>query len=96
MLQIARLRLLMFDYIKRQTARYNFWRQPHQDHHDQAFGPRLLAQLEGDLASRRDRICDKLEIGSVTDEDRHLRRHIYLLLIRQFIRQMVYSMSSMT
>ena len=79
----------IFDYIKRQTARYNFWRQPHKGHSNQPFGERLLKQLEQDLKGRRDNICTKLEIGDTTDEDRRLRRHVYLLLIRQFIRQMV-------
>ena len=32
----------VFDYIKRQTARYNFWRQPHRSQSEQAFGERLL------------------------------------------------------
>jgi hypothetical protein len=80
----------VFDYIKRQTARYNFWRQPHKGQSDQQpFGERLLKQLEQSLKGRRDYICTKLEIGDTTDEDRRLRRHVYLLLIRQFIRQMV-------
>lgn len=79
----------VFDYIKRQTARYNFWRQPQRSQSEQAFGERLLKQLEQDLARWRDSICTRIDIGDTTDEERRLRRHVYLLLIRQFIRQMV-------
>ena len=40
---------------------------------------------------KRDARCGqkRLNIGDKTDEDRLLRRRIYLMLIRQFIRQMV-------
>lgn len=79
----------VFDYIKRQTARYDFWRKPHPGYSDEIFGLRLLNQLTGDLAERRQQICDRLKISNQTDEDRHLYRHVYLLLIRQFIQQMV-------
>lgn len=79
----------VFDYIKRQTARYEFWRKPHAGHSDEIFGLRLLNQLSKDLADRRTAICNRLAISDQTDEDRHLYRHVYLLLIRQFIQQMV-------
>lgn len=67
----------------------NFWRKPHAGHSDEIFGLRLLNQLSKDLADRRTAICNRLAISDQTDEDRHLYRHVYLLLIRQFIQQMV-------
>lgn len=83
----------IFDYVKRQTSRNTFWREAHRDAHkvysDEPFGKRLLNYLENDLLQKRNRICDKIGIGEKTDEEFRLRRHIYLLLIRQFVRQMV-------
>jgi hypothetical protein len=91
----------IFDYIKRQTARFSFWRQSfpnenqsEKDRHapdNMAFGERLIHHLQIDLAERRDTICDSkhLNIDKSTDENQHLRRQIHLLLIRQFIHQMV-------
>ena len=83
----------ILDYIKRQTARFPYWRQsfPGEKPSDEAFGERLKNYLEGELLKKRNAICNAkvLNIGEETDEDKTLRRHIYLLLIRQFIRQMV-------
>ena len=81
----------VLDCIKRQTARFPYWRQVFPGHSDEAFGERLKNYLEKDLATKRDAICSprRLNIDDKTDEHRQLRRRIYLLLIRQFLRQMV-------
>jgi hypothetical protein len=79
----------VFDYIKRQTARYEYWRKPHPGYSDEIFGLRLLNLLAKDLEVRRNDICSRLEISHQSDEDRHLYRHVYLLLMRQCIQQMV-------
>jgi hypothetical protein len=96
----------IFDYIKRQTARFPFWRQsvPQSGFGDKAqrssnnavddkgFGERLLYYLEKDLDEiYLKEICSKnrLNIGNTKEEERYERRRISLLLIRQFIHQMV-------
>jgi hypothetical protein len=83
----------VLDYIKRQTARFLYWRQsfPREKASQEAFGERLKNYLEGELKTKRNAICHPkvLNIGEETDEDKTLQRYIYLLLIRQFIRQMV-------
>lgn len=81
----------ILDYIKRQTARFSYWRQsfPGEKPSDEAFGERLKNYLEEDLAGKRDSIAKVLKVGNQTDQEKTLRRQIYLLLIRQFIRQMV-------
>lgn len=81
----------VFDYVKRQTARFSYWRQdfPNGKASKESFGERLKSYLEVELAKRRDGICGKLKIGDKTDEDRQVRRRVYLLLIRQFLRHMV-------
>jgi len=83
----------IFDYIKKQTSRFPYWRQPVRDQKDSdlGFGERLKNYLESDLKKTLVTICGpkRLEIGDVTDEEKQERRRIYLLLIRQFIRQMV-------
>lgn len=97
----------VLDYIKRQTARFPYWRQnfpkdpsnqsfserPKQleesDPSNKGFGERLKLYLEEDLVKKRNVLCSEkhLNIGDKTDEDRQSRRRIYLLLIRQFLRQ---------
>ena len=92
----------IFDYIKRQTARFSFWRQSvpynksqgssHNAVDDKGFGERLLYYLEKDLDEiYLKEICskDRLNIGNTKEEERYERRRISLLLIRQFIHQMV-------
>jgi hypothetical protein len=82
----------IFDYIKRQTARFTDWQQGDQKsgQPDTPFGLRLKKALE-DLKGRRDDLCNTqcLNIGDETPSNRHLRQQVYLLLIRQFIHQMV-------
>lgn len=93
----------VLDYVKRQTARFIYWRQTWpQDAQKQTggravrdasatlgFGERLLSYLQDDLKDKCKTICDTLEIKGDSDEGRKLRRRVYLLLIRQFVRQMV-------
>lgn len=81
----------VFDYIKKQTARFNYWRKPVLEDRDsnQGFGESLKNYLEKKLIVNLKTICDRLKIGEATDEQKQERRRIYLLLIRQFIRQMV-------
>ena len=80
----------IFDYIKKQTARFDHWRKglPGGEN-DQGFGMRLMKYLEDDLVKKRDSIAKRLNINDKSDPDKRERRRIYLLLIRQFIRQMV-------
>ncbi|MBV9710204.1 MAG: hypothetical protein JO011_04720 [Ktedonobacteraceae bacterium] len=82
----------VLDYVKRQTARFSYWRQdfPHPEAAPGSFGERLKVYLEVELAKKRDVICkDKLKIGNTTDEDRRIRRKVYLSLMRQFLRNMI-------
>ncbi len=83
----------IFDYIKKQTARFEEWRRGYTEG-DQFYGPfglRLKDYLERNIASRRDTICGPhiLNFSNQTEEGKRERQRIYLLLIRQFIRQMV-------
>jgi DNA mismatch repair ATPase MutS len=82
----------ILDYIKKQTARFSFWRQQFPEDKDGniSFGERLKRYLENNLQTTLENICspNRLNIGETIDEDKQERRRIYLLLIRQFIRQM--------
>lgn len=89
----------VFDFIKKQTARFSYWRQSMPENisatentkANQPFGPRLKDFLEQNLKEAADKLCDPacLDIGNTSDKDLQERRRIHLLLIRQFIRQMV-------
>lgn len=83
----------IFDYIKKQTARYPHWRQvdPKHKNPNQGFGERLKEYLEKDLFKILTKICDSdhLNVGEDSDKEKIERRRIYLLLMRQFIRQMI-------
>ncbi|HEY6542960.1 MAG TPA: hypothetical protein VIZ18_18605 [Ktedonobacteraceae bacterium] len=89
----------VFDFIKKQTARFSYWRQSMPENTsstenkkaNQPFGPRLKDFLEQDLKKAAEDLCDpaRLDIGKTSDKDLQERRRIHLLLIRQFIRQMV-------
>src|SRR5258708_25312700 len=77
----------VFDYIKKQTARFPYWRQgyPEYKNPELGFGERLKNYLEDELAKKRDIICAS-EMPDIKDLQE--RRRIHLLLMRQFIRQM--------
>lgn len=88
----------VFDYVKRQTGRFPYWQQRVPDNasfggpSDKSFGERLKLYLEVELATRCNAIyTNRLRIDSKTEaeEARSIRRHVYLLLIRQFVREMV-------
>src|SRR5579859_1573604 len=89
----------VFDFIKKQTARFSYWRQSMPENQsssgnkkaNQPFGPRLKDFLEQDLKRAADEVYARspLPAGSTTDKEMLERRRIHLLLIRQFIRQMV-------
>jgi hypothetical protein len=83
----------IFDYIKKQSARFPYWRKGFAEHSDPkiGFGERLKTYLEKDMALKLKTICDPnhLNIGDSSDGDKKKRRRIYLMLIRQFIHQMV-------
>src|SRR5437667_2047543 len=80
----------ILDYIKKQTARFTYWRQPFPEDKDAnvGFGERLKDYLENQLKTTMENVCspNRLDIGNTTDEHKQERRRIYLLLIRQFIR----------
>ncbi|HLH60942.1 MAG TPA: hypothetical protein VKV20_04600 [Ktedonobacteraceae bacterium] len=82
----------ILDYIKKQTARYQSWQRgfPQATNPNMGFGEGLKQYFEKDLRATRDAMCNgRLKIGDKTDKDKLLRRRVYLLLMRQFIRQMV-------
>ncbi len=81
----------IFDYIKKQTARFTYWRKPLPENQGSSFGfgESLKNYLEKNLISNLRTVCERLGIEDKTDEQKQERRRIYLLLIRQFIRQMV-------
>lgn len=81
----------VLDYIKKQTARLPEWRQPMpgQSGPAAALGERLRNHLENKLVTNLETICRNLRIGKDEEADQQLRRRIHLLLIRQFIRQMI-------
>jgi hypothetical protein len=80
----------IFDYIKKQTARNSSWRQTYKDSPDEGFGVRLKKYLDTTLRSRANTMSEKkLKIGNESEEDQRERRRIHLLLMRQFIRQML-------
>jgi hypothetical protein len=81
----------VYDYVKKQTARHNEWQKTdaQSDSPNESFGLRLLYQLQGELATKAETIADRLKVSNTTDEDKQERRHLHLLLMREFIRQMV-------
>ena len=72
----------VLDYIKKQIARQAEWR-------NKGFGENLKSYIEKNLKADVATICASVGIDNKTEEDRRERQQIYLLLIRQFIRQIV-------
>lgn len=66
----------VLDFIKARTARQKEWRE-------QQLGPEMLKFIEQDLRRQRDGICASLSIAKDTLE----AQEVYLLLIREFVRQ---------
>jgi hypothetical protein len=83
----------VFDYIKKQIARFRHWNQHAPANQGTAgqigFGERLKTYLEIDLQARANKVATRLEYGETSFQEKLTRRHIYLLLTRQFIRQMI-------
>lgn len=81
----------VYDYVKKQTARHDQWQKTDakSGSPNESFGLRLLNLLQGELATKAVAIAKRLEVSGTTDEDKQERRHLHLLLIREFIRQMV-------
>lgn len=81
----------VLDYIKKQTARHKSWQRGYPKHTkpDEGFGERLKNYLEQSIPGRRDVVCTRTGIGKNTYDDQLKRQHVYLLLIRQFVRHMV-------
>lgn len=79
----------VFDYLKKQIARFTYWRLPFPEHPDATlgFGERLKRYLEQNLTQTLDALCARLKDDQTT-VDQQTRRRIHLLLIRQFLRQM--------
>lgn len=70
----------VLDYIKRQTGKS----KPNAEWKKEGFGKTLLQEIEEQRIKERDKICQTLGIDS---EEKKLE--IYLLLVREFIRQIV-------
>ena len=81
----------VFDFIKKQIARFSYWRAAFPEYKENAnigFGERLKYYLEHTLDQTTTTACSHLGIQDATDADKQTRRHVYLLLMRQFLRQM--------
>lgn len=83
----------IFDYIKKQTARSREaegWRRP-ESRNAPGFGDRLRSYLEQTLREKAATISQVAPSEVVTSDEaqRQRQRRIHLLLIRQFLRQMV-------
>jgi hypothetical protein len=76
----------VLDYIKKQIARQEPW---HELHESQRFGEQLKTLIETDIQQRAEQICADLLINLQNYEGQRDQQHISLLLIRQFIRQLV-------
>jgi hypothetical protein len=84
----------VFDYIKKQIARYDYWRKPFRKQKDatqgnQGFGESLKSYLETKLPERVKLVSKAAGIEDGTMENFQERNEVHLMLIRQFIRQVV-------
>lgn len=70
----------VLNYVKRQTGKSSKGEKWKKD----GFGEELLNIVENRHLKERDRICEKLRVSS-----EETRLDVYLLLIREFIRQLV-------
>jgi len=80
----------VFDFIKKQIARHDDWSKAFKGHKDgnKGFGERLKTYLEKELPPKITIICNSVGMGDATDKDQQ-SKEIYLMLMRQFIRQVV-------
>ncbi len=79
----------VLDYIKRQTGKSRGDEKWKTD----KFGEKLLKEIKESLRKRRDMICENLQIKSDEQKLEELEEleelEVYLLLIREFVRQIV-------
>lgn len=76
----------VLDYIKKQIARQQGWKKVYDG---KSFGESLKTYIENDLKAALKLVCKNIGTGENTDQDKQERREIYLLLVRQLIRQIV-------
>ena len=77
----------ILDYIKKQTARQKGW-QKEVGANKERFGESLKKCIESELETFVNNVCTGF-IDSTTDQGKQDRQEAYLLLVRQFIRQLV-------
>jgi hypothetical protein len=76
----------VLDYIKKQMARPRGWTKIYDG---ESFGESLKNYIEVELSKSVTRICNRVQIGDESYEDKQDRQQVYLYLIRDFIRQVV-------
>lgn len=76
----------VLDYIKKQIARQPGWKKVYDG---KSFGESLKTYIENDLKAELKMVCTNIGIGEKTDQELQAQREIYLLLVRQLIRQIV-------
>jgi hypothetical protein len=85
----------VLDFIKKQMARPQaYWRKPYTrekaELQGKRFGEGLMSYIEGYIKQEATKICDQeVPKNKNTDEWKIEMQHIYLQLVRQFIRQIV-------
>ncbi len=77
----------VLDYVKKQTARQKGW-QKEVGANKERFGEVLKKEIESGLKTFVDNVCNGF-IEGTTDDVKQERQEAYLLLVRQFIRQLV-------
>jgi len=71
----------IFNYLKTRTARQKEWQKDD-------LGMQLLRYLEHDMRQHRDNVVDRLKGQEIMLDD-YKKQHVYLLLLRAFIAQVV-------
>ena len=72
----------VLDYVKKQTGRLREWQSDR-------CGFELLDYLETKLRARRDTVVTQLQPKTTSQEKPSVEQHVHLLLIREFVRQLV-------
>ena len=80
----------VFDFIKKQIARHDDWNKPFKGYKDAnlGFGERLKTYLEKEIPPKITIIVNSVGTDGTIDKEQQ-RKQIHLMLIRQFIRQVV-------
>lgn len=76
----------VLDYIKKQMARQRGWTKVYDG---KSFGESLKNYIEVELRKSLTHVCNRVQIGDESYDDKRDRQQVYLYLIRQFIRQVV-------